>query len=224
MQRVPLTKAQQQDLDSLYGHKRFKEDDAMTVDIRQEAVRLKKLIDMGMANPDEVELYNRIQGRSDQPPPAQSSPNGVSQEERQGMMTVKVNQDAFERGWSSGGSTPPEKAGIFAGTCDSLEASRADPGSYFAWFKAKGVEPGADGYWRGALTIDKVTETDGRAGKLKDLLLALGIAYRLERGQVTFPNPRGADADCDWQLVDIKGQKQFRVQGVYPMGERNQSV
>ena len=214
-----LTEAQQQDLDDLYGPKRNREEQTMAIDLRQEAVRLKKLIDMGMASPDEVELYNRIQGRS-----GQSSPNGASQEEPQDMMTVKVNQEAFERGWSSGGSTPPEKAGIFAGTCDSLEASRTDPGSYFAWFKAKGIEPGTDGYWRGALTIDKVADADGRAGKLKDLLLALGLAYKLGRGQVIFPNPRGAEADCDWQMVDIKGQKQLRIQGVYPMGERKQSV
>lgn len=214
-----LTPTQQEAHEALFGPDR--KDKLVAIDLKREELRLKGLIDMGLANDNEREIYRRITQTSVvaiQTDPAQ---NGVVTPD---IMTIHVHQETFERGWSSGGSTPPEAAGILSGVCDVLEPSRTDIGTYFAWFHSKEAESGESGYWRGALTIDKVTDADGRGGKLKDLLLALGIGYRLERGQVSFVNPKGAVADCDWQMVEIKGQKQLRIQGVYPSGERKQSV
>ena len=96
---------------------------------------------------------------------------------------------------------------------------------HFVHFHASGLGSEAPGYWRGSFYMDKLgVAGNSRAGKLKDVLVALNVPYKLNGNSVSFPDIKGHDAECDWQTVDVKGKKDLRIQGVYAVGQRQQSV
>lgn len=193
----------------------------------RDLARLKGMVDAGMATVEEEISYRKMLQNGAAPaapaaPPTAAQPPAA--QSTAGTITLMVNREAFDRGWSSGGAVAPERDAILPGVLDSVEMANTGEDTVFFWFSSKGIEPGNPGYWRGSYMADALTDTKSRAGKVRDVLVALGVVITLGSDRVSFPDPRGREADCDWQTVDIKGTRQRRIQGVYAPGERKQSV
>lgn len=187
--------------------------------------RLKGIVEAGMASVEEEVLYRRtLQELEAERRNGIVSTETLSPAAVETAYELRVSPETFERGWSAGGSTPPDRNLIGPGVLDAIEMSRTGEDTVFFWFHSRDAEQGAPGYWRGSYSADKILERDGRAGKVKDVLRALGMAYTLKGDLLQFHKPLGRSADCDWQMVDIKGKPERRIQGVYPVGQRQLSV
>ena len=153
-------------------------------------------------------------------PETTSQPTAVTGQAPQEMISVTVDQEAFERGWSTGGFVAPDHDCIEPGICEGINWSQ-DKADMFISFHSKNAASDQKGFWRGSFSMDNIAvKGNSRAGKLKDVLLALKIGYQQNGSQVIFPNPKGAVADCDWQTVEVRGKRERRIQGVSAAGDR----
>ena len=174
--------------------------------------RLRSLVETGYASEEEQAQYRRLVEQQDNSQaPVVGSARLVPPVTEEDEYYVPVNAESFEQGGA--GFTPPPDEGVYPGICTgAMVPNNARDQFWFNFSSLDGSEP----RWMGSLVTAALTSQE-RSGafKVKDILLALEVDYNLTGNGVEFRGIKGRLCQCDWQYVDIGGQRQLRIQNVY---------
>lgn len=178
--------------------------------------RLKNLVKAGLAEPDEIELYNSMtsaaidsvgNAKPKSPVKSQVETPSIPADE----VTIELNTEAFERGGNQ--FSPPEQPGIYDATCTGLtRPGHAEDQLWFLFASRNEAIP-----FRGALVCGALNADADKSGawKVKDVVLALGVPYQLNDGSVSFRDPKGKICKVLWSWVEVKGKRELRIQDVF---------
>lgn len=186
--------------------------------------RYKRIVEMGIANAEEQEIYRRLllaQGSPGAGSPAAAPP---------GLQTpvpviptgdfIPLNTESFLSGGTS--FTPPPKDGIYEAVCTGKMTPKNDLDQTWWMFSSlKGKTP----YFTGVLVTAKLSAfKDSGAWKVLQVLDALDATYQVIPGQGAYvDNYKGKLCQVTWQWVEIRGVQQLRIQDVHKPGSVTES-
>lgn len=175
--------------------------------------KLRSMRDQGLADKGELSELAELEKAAGTTPASTPSGDGAWE-------TIEgVNADKFGQGWGRGFTPPPQDA-IYLGMWTDVLRSKGDPDSITLVFESL---PGDPVQWRGGFFCDKLSASDGRAGKLKDAFDAMDVQYRVVNGAIQHQKPNGQHAKLDFQTVTKRDKtKERRIQNVLPLKDKSE--